>query len=100
MQSIFIFNGNGSSKFSGGVFTTKKVADDWIARHSLTGILTNYPINVGVYDWAIENKLFTPRKEHEFRPEFIGGFSTASQEHYHYENGECLNGDDEANAII
>lgn len=48
--------------------------------------------NQGVFDWAKENDLINmkPEKFEQKKndPIFIGGFTTASMEHYHYENGE------------
>lgn len=73
--------------FPGGIFTSFEDAQAWISRHGLTGTLTLYPLNIGVYDWAVEQSLFVPRKPHEFTPEFIARFSSASMEHYHYEAG-------------
>jgi hypothetical protein len=88
-EFIYLFHYPAKSKFCSGVFWEKKKAEDWIGKHRLSGVLTSYPIDTGVYDWAIVNKMFTPEKEHEATPDFIGGFSSASQEHWHYENGIC-----------
>ncbi len=90
-QSVWIFNG-ANSRFSGGVFDNLIDAEDWIKSNKLTGMLTKYPLNQGVFDWAEANdktsmkpeKLLEKRKD----PIFIGGFTTAAMEHYHYENGE------------
>jgi hypothetical protein len=89
MNYILLFHTTRSS-FCGGAFTTREFAEQWIAKHKLSGVLTKYPIDVGVYDWAIENHKFTPKKENQFTPDFIGGFTTAGQEHYHYSDGKCL----------
>jgi hypothetical protein len=56
-------------------------------KNRLTGILTLYPVDIGVYEWAIERGMFTPSKPHEQESAFIGGFTTASQPHHHYEAG-------------
>ncbi|HEY4289738.1 MAG TPA: hypothetical protein VGN00_21705 [Puia sp.] len=90
MEYLFLFNSAGDSKFCGGVFSTREKAEQWILRYKLSGILTKYPLDMGVYDWAIENHKFNPKKEIHFQPDFIGGFSSATQEHYHYESGNCL----------
>jgi hypothetical protein len=84
---IWIFHGAGG-RFSSGAFTTKKKAEDWINKHNLTGILTKYPLNEGIYDWALNNGFFEVRKEDHKKSEFIQRFTTASQEHYHYEEGK------------
>lgn len=83
---VWIFYGM-EGRFAPGVFTIKEDADTWIMKHRLTGVLTLCPLNCRVYDWAIEKGLFKPKKIHETSPLFIQGFSTASQEHYHYEDG-------------
>ena len=83
---IWIFSGS-NSQFPSAVFEDLKKAEKWIKEHSLSGALTKYPIDQGVYEWAISNNYFSPKKEHERSPKFIQSFSSASQEHYHYENG-------------
>lgn len=60
----------------------------WISKHKLSGVLTQYPLGMGVYDWATENGLFNPSKEHGASPSFIQQFTCAAQEHYHFEDGE------------
>jgi hypothetical protein len=84
---VWVFSGS-KRHFPGGVFTTREIADVWVAKNRLTGTLTRYPADVGAYEWAIGNGMFRPRKRHESEAEFIGGFSDAGMEHYHYEDGE------------
>lgn len=83
---IWLFHGAGG-RFASGVFSSKERAFEWIGRHALTGTLTCYPINRGVYDWAIKQEYFTPKKEHEHSSDFIQNFTSASMKHYHFENG-------------
>ena len=71
-----------------------KNAEDWISKHRLSGVLTKYPVDIGIYDWDIENNKFVPKKESQFTHDFIGGFSSATQEHYHYEDSKCLDRDE------
>ncbi len=85
-MSVWVFNGS-NSKFPSGIFTEKEIAETWIKKYRLSGILTRYPLDEGVYDWAISNGSFSIKKGEETTPEFIQKFSSASQEHYHYENG-------------
>jgi len=86
-MDVWVFVGvNG--RFPSGVFSTKEIAQDWIREHGLSGLLTLYPLDQGVYDWAINNHMFSVKKESERYPEFIQRFTSASQEHYHYENGK------------
>ncbi|KID56562.1 hypothetical protein JF50_11530 [Pseudoalteromonas luteoviolacea] len=90
MKSVWVFNKN-NADFSGGVFSELELAESWIKENSLTGVLTNYPLDQGVFDWAVENDMHNikPEKlaEKSKQPSFIGGFTTASQEHYHYQDG-------------
>jgi hypothetical protein len=84
---MWIFNGE-SSRFASGVFSSRALAENWILTNKLTGLLTKYPVNQGVYEWSINNNLFSPKKDSEKSSEFIQKFTTASQEHYHYLNGK------------
>ncbi|BFO57070.1 hypothetical protein [Acidovorax sacchari] len=86
IKSIWIFNGE-NSKFPSAAFSSLELAEEWIAKHKLSGVLTNYPIDRPVYEWAIENGHFNPKNEKERSPQFIGRFSSATQEHIHYEDG-------------
>ena len=87
MTRVWVFNGAPYKRYPGGIFTTKEIAEQWIRKHRPTGVLTLYPVDVGTYDWALESGLFRPRKPHESTAEFIGGFTDAGMEHYHYEDG-------------
>jgi hypothetical protein len=88
---IWIFTG-AIHHSPGGVFTTVEKAEAWIRANRLSGTLSAYPVDQGCLDWAIEagavnmkpEKLETKRSD----PNFIASFSTASQEHWHYRNGE------------
>jgi hypothetical protein len=85
--SIWLFHGS-EAQFASAVFTERVAAESWIAENRLTGVLTEYPVNVGVYDWAIEKGYFKPKTSVHVSPAFIGRFTTATQEHFHYENGK------------
>ena len=87
VEAIWVFNG-AASHFPSGVFSSKEVAEEWITKHSLTGVLTKYPVDIGVYEWAIQNGFLKPAEEREKTASFIQRFSSASQEHYHYEDGK------------
>ncbi|WDE01477.1 DUF7710 domain-containing protein [Thalassomonas actiniarum] len=91
MNSVWIFNKNNSS-YSGGVFSELTKAENWILENKLSGMLTKYPLDQGVWDWACKNNMHNLKAEKVAEkgsnPVFIGGFTTASQEHYHYENGQ------------
>jgi hypothetical protein len=86
---VWVFNGAKSS-FPSGIFTDLDRAERRIGEHPLTGTLTAYPLDTGVYEWGIAKGFFRPRKPHEASPEFIGRFTSASMEHHHYEDGRRL----------
>ena len=69
------------------MFTTRDLAEVWISKHRLTGLLTDYPLDVGLYDWAIERGVFKPKRPEHSKPEFIGRFTSACQDHHHYFGG-------------
>jgi hypothetical protein len=87
---IWIFHASGA-RFAGGAFQDVAVAEYWIQKHKLTGVLTAYPLDEGCFDWALRmgsagikgQKL----KEKSLDPAFVGGFTSASQVHIHFENG-------------
>lgn len=84
---VWVFCGN-SSRFPSAIFTVRENAEAWIKSNKLTGVLTCYPLNISVYEWAIEEEYFVPKKAHESTPQFMQNFSSASQEHYHYLEGQ------------
>lgn len=86
-KEIWVFNGAKSS-FPSGVFTNIEKAEEWIRKYRLTGVLTFYPVDCGVYDWAIDNHFFEAKTENEGSSAFIQRFTSASQQHFHYELGE------------
>jgi hypothetical protein len=85
-EFVWVFAG-ARSTLSSAVFTDKKTADAWISGHRLSGMLTKYPLNTGIYDWALKANKFIPKRDDQKTPEFIGRFTCAYLEHYHYENG-------------
>jgi hypothetical protein len=86
MDAVWVFNGEGSP-FPAAVFSSRDKAEAWIAEHALSGCLTKYPLDVAVYDWVISQGLWSPREPYQREPAFIQRFSSAYQEHYHYEAG-------------
>lgn len=89
VQFIWVFSGT-NGRFPAGVFLDLVVAERWILQHSLSGILTAYPLDRGVYDWAIKEGVFQPTKPHQLTPAFIAQFSSALLDHHHYETGQRL----------
>jgi hypothetical protein len=83
---VWVFNGDGGG-FPSGVFQSVEKAEEWISKHGLSGLLTWYPLDVGVYEWAIENGYFSPHKDYHKAADFIQRFSSAHTDHHHYKNG-------------
>jgi len=82
-----VFNAAGA-RFASAVFTSLDDAKAWITINGLSGVLTKYPVDIGVYEWAVAGGLFTPKTEQQRSSSFIGEFTTASMDHYHFESGE------------
>lgn len=86
IDRVWVFIGTGA-KFPSGVFSSKKNGEQWITDNKLSGVLTEYPMDIAIYEWAIKKSYFVPKKNQEFSTEFIQKFTSASQKHFHYENG-------------
>jgi hypothetical protein len=56
-------------------------------RESIRRLLTAYAVDTGVYDRAISKGFLRIDRPKHSTPEFIGRFSSAYQEHYHYSAG-------------
>jgi hypothetical protein len=87
MKSMWVFNGV-QSPFPSGVFSNKESAEAWISRNSLTGTLTEYPVDIGMYDYSTSNGRFKPSKAEHETALFIGKFSGGGIDHFHYEDGK------------
>ena len=86
LEFIWIFNG-ARSHLPSAAFVEMEKAVAWIAEHRLTGILTRYPVNTGLYEWAIRMGYFKPKREEHMSAGFIGTFTCASLKHLHVEDG-------------
>lgn len=84
--TVWVFNGNNSA-FPSAIFPTSAAAEAWIRLHSLSGTLTEYPLGIGAYDWAVQAGHFKPDKEKHRSAQFIASFTSGAQSHLHYENG-------------
>ena len=93
---VWIFNGDGA-KLASGVFSDRASAEAWIHERGMTGLLTRYPLGTGVFEWAVSEGLFTPKRDHHSSASFVQRFTSAAMEHYHYLDGECA--DSEAAAL-
>ena len=86
-EQVWVFNG-ARSNFPSGIFRSHEQAERWIKKNNLTGTLTLYPVDTGVYDWAIAEGYFQVKKPHQATADFIGRFTSASMEHHHYQDGQ------------
>ncbi|MFC0866324.1 hypothetical protein ACFHYQ_28930 [Sphaerimonospora cavernae] len=85
-QTVWAFVGEGG-RWPSAIFTTKRLAEEWISARGLTGMLTEYRIDDPVYEWAVANGHFQPSRPEHSTADFIGRFTTAHQAHEHYEDG-------------
>jgi hypothetical protein len=89
---IWIYNFPGAD-FPCAIFDSLSKASEWIMDNKVSGTLTKMPVNISVYDWAKQAGYFKPKTPHHFSPKYIGQFSSAYLEHYHFEF------DDEGNLV-
>jgi len=85
---IWVFCGEGAH-FPCACFTTLSSAIAWISETQVSGCLTQYPLDISHYDWAINNGYFLPKFPSHHSPKFIQRFTCAVAKHYHFENGIC-----------
>ena len=78
--------GGGPCTRDGGVFRSVETATVWISRHRLTGRLTQYPLNIGVFDHAVENGWIVPSEDQRNSPEYVGTYCDHLQ-HMRFEDG-------------
>ncbi|OTG80402.1 hypothetical protein [Acinetobacter sp. ANC 4648] len=88
-DSVFVFNFN-KACFSSAVFSSFTLANIWIKKNYLSGVLTEYPLNQGSYDWAIEQGYFKVKSPIDRSPVFIGSFISVYQKCWHFMDGEVL----------
>ncbi len=79
---VWIFHGD-DARYASGVFTDRATALAWTERHTLTGVLTQYTVGDGCYDFAVRDGSFRPTKPHHGNPGHVGGFSPSRTEHIH-----------------
>jgi hypothetical protein len=84
---VWIFSGV-RNHFPSAVFYEKEQAETWIAENGLSGTLTKYPVGISVYDWAVKKGVFVPTTAEHASPDFVANFSSAAQEHFHFEHSD------------
>lgn len=83
---VWIFHGE-SGQFASGVFEDKASGLEWIARHRLTGLLTEYEVGDGCYDLAVREGRFRNSKPHHGSPGHVASFSPGL-DHVHVHDGQ------------
>lgn len=86
MKTVWVFHG-ANAKFASAVFSEFTHAERWLVANGFSGVLTEYPLDVSVYDFQVGQSLFTPTKDEHRSKDFVQRFTSASQPHFHYENG-------------
>lgn len=66
-RSVWILLGD-QGRWPSGAFGSREAAVQWIAEHHLTGMITEYPVDVGVYDWAIAKGAFPRGRAGYYHP--------------------------------
>ena len=84
LTQVWVWQGEGPNSHPSAVFTSRRIAHEWITQNGLQGVLTAYPLDISVYDWHIAENGFKPKSKKEKSPEFIQNFDTEYLDHYHY----------------
>ena len=87
---VFVEEG---ARLPSGIFSSKELAFEWISEHRLSGLLTAYPKDEGVFEWAQRKGHWKPAKEGRTTAESIGNFTSAYLEHSHFEEGRERGGE-------
>lgn len=61
IDGVWVFIGMGS-QFPAAVFRSLEIAKQWIAKYKLTGCLTKYPFDVGIYDLGNRTELVASQR--------------------------------------
>lgn len=88
MDELYIWVVQGSSaSFPSAIFSSREKAVRWIEKYKISGILSKYPLDISIYDWAITQGLFKPKRDDQKTPGFIQSFSTVHIEDSQYVDG-------------
>src|SRR5688500_155156 len=67
LKRVWVFNG-ARNHFPSAVFTERRLAEAWIQKNQLEGTLTAYPLNISIYDWAIDKDVLLRSKRNRRPP--------------------------------
>src|SRR5262245_8469333 len=84
--TVWIFHGEGC-RFASGVFADRSTALGWVARHGLTGVVSEYEVGDGCYDLAVRQGRFRHTKPHHGSPQHVASFSPGLA-HVHVRDGQ------------
>jgi hypothetical protein len=71
------------STFPSAVFSTKELAESWIATHCLSGVLTRYAIDIPAFEYSQANGTVSPiDSDGRYRQVWSGG-----EVHMHFTDG-------------
>lgn len=87
-MTVWVFHGQ-AGRSVGGVFSDLETAERWIEGHSLTGLLTEYPLNEGAFDFALRMGRIRPPFANAATAGTIGAFCS-HLDHHHYEDGKRI----------
>jgi hypothetical protein len=82
---VWIFHGE-TGRFASGVFSDRETGLEWVARHGLTGVLTEYEVGNGCYDLAVQQGRFRKTVPHHGSPDHVARFSPGL-DHIHVRDG-------------
>lgn len=85
-EFVWVFNGQ-NAPFPSAIFCSRSDAENWIGQNKLSGILTQYPLGISAYDWAVQNGYFNAKSK-EVEPSILAKFTSSRQIHIHFENGK------------
>ncbi len=88
IQEAWVFKSEGTHGV-GAIFLDLTKAEDWISKHSLSGILLCYPVDEGVFDWALREGRIKKKFAASASKHIIGAFCSGLH-HYHYDNGNRI----------
>lgn len=86
LSKAWVFLGEGA-RIPSGIFSDEEKAKEWIASNRLTGLLSEFPVDMGVLDWAIRYAGFNPSDEKRADPSYVARFTSGAVKHFHFENG-------------
>lgn len=81
VAAVWIFN-EGRTPLPSAMFADEEIATQWIKQHGRYGVLTQYPVDIAVYEWVIERGYFDPTRS-KYRQD-PGTFSSGYQKHLHF----------------